>query len=105
MEVVSISIPEEKIFDNNVLPLTLVPSRSYSLENDNDKDKDTILKLFIEYLSLNRDHIDNLLRKHKAILFRNFPIIDHHDLHSVIEATGYLGMYSNVKYIKYIVFQ
>lgn len=79
-----INIPEQKIYENKVFPLTFSTNNNPNNNNLND---------IIEWLESNRDYIDKLLREHKAILFRNHELVKtHHDFHRFIEALNYKCM-------------
>lgn len=66
----------ERVVDGNSFPLTI-----------------TVEENFPAWLATNSAIIDNLLQKHRGILFRNCaPMDDHNDFHNVIEATGYKSM-------------
>jgi alpha-ketoglutarate-dependent taurine dioxygenase len=75
------SIVEERVFEGNTFPLTLTSSlRKESFCNELNSDS-------------NRLKLDNLLRTHKAILFRDIQeLTTAEDFHDVILATGYQGM-------------
>ena len=77
-----IEISESKVFNGEVFPLTFVPKY---LELNN-------LETLTNWVSSNTDQIDELLLKHKAILFRNFNVKDANDFHEVIIATKFQSM-------------
>jgi hypothetical protein len=79
------SIPEQKFFNGLVFPLTLIADKV----DDQCCNKFSFLHHWIGH---NKDHLDDLLRKHKAILFRNFDIKNFNDFDSIIKESGYNGM-------------
>lgn len=79
-EIQILSISEQKHFNDNVFPLTVSPKGN------------TNLSTWLSSSQNNRDQVDILLKKHKAVLFRGFDIKSHDDFHNVVEATQYKGM-------------
>lgn len=75
------SIPEERLVDNCVFPLTL------------GVDPERTIIQALEWLKNNHGTVDNLLRKHRAILFRGITgLKNHDDFHRFIEALDYVTM-------------
>ena len=72
------SIPEEKIINGNVFPLTLIPN-SYG---------DSIEEI-VYFINSNLDEIKKELKIHGAILFRDFPIKDPKDFNDFVLAFGW----------------
>jgi len=70
-----ISIAEEKLYENNVFPLTY----EYKFHNDGENNSDT--DGIIKWVASNTKTIDDLLLVHKAILFRLLYIIEHDEHH------------------------
>jgi len=62
--IVSISIPEQKIFDEKPFPLVLSPE---------NKDFDASAQESFSWVAENKEVLIDLLTTHGAILFRNFP--------------------------------
>eukprot|EP01040_Poterioochromonas_malhamensis_P005830 gene5830-6270_t len=80
-EVKIVSIPQERRVDGKVFPLTIVPEEHHQPGH-----------LFL-WLERNREIVDDLLRKHRILLFRGFSeMTDYQDFHRFVESTGYLGM-------------
>lgn len=77
-----VKIPQQRIVNGEVFPLVLSPELEIN--------EGTQLFSWIEK---HRDELDDLLRKHRALLFRGFSELkDHNDFHRFIESTGYEGM-------------
>ena len=75
-------LAEARDFEGHKFPLTLSPKTGYQA---------TIEEL-INRLSTNRTTIDDLLRKHKSILFRGYGLNNHEDFDRVIKAIDYQTM-------------
>lgn len=74
------SIPQQRVsFSGKSFPLVL----SSSTQN---------LEAFLEWNRSNRDTVDDLLRKHRAILFRDCGLNSVEDFQSAVECTGLAGM-------------
>lgn len=77
----AVSIIEERVFEGNVFPFTLTSSLRKDIFCNELKSND------------NRLELDNLLRNHKAVLFRDIQgLTSAEDFNDIITATGYLGM-------------
>lgn len=81
---VTFSHPSEgKSFSGKAFPLLVRPSNTVSVQK---------LDLFTKWIEANRSEIDDLLLKHGAILFRDFPIDSAFDFDTVIKSTKLKGM-------------
>lgn len=75
--VVEISLPQQRVVDGAVFPLALTSS-TISL---------------VDWVEHHRDELDELLRKHRGILFRGFTNLkNHEEFHKIVEATGLNAM-------------
>lgn len=74
-----ISIPQERIVEGSVFPLTLSPNETnISLSH---------------FFGSNKSFIDDLLRKHRAILFRGFSdTVTYLDFDKIVKSADYLTM-------------
>jgi hypothetical protein len=80
-----VSIPEERIFEGNVFPLTL----SWQGESPSDNG----IASLVSWIHSNKSTIDQYLFDHCAVLLRCSSVCkSHDDFHAVIEATGYAAM-------------
>ena len=75
-------LPERKSFSGKAFPLLVRPSNTVSVQ----------LNQFTKWIEANGSQIDNLLLKHGAILFRDFPIDSAFDFDTVIKSTKLKGM-------------
>lgn len=76
------SIPEERVVDGKVFPLTLSPCNESVIKSD-----------LFQWMANNSSDLDNLLRDHRGILFRGFTGMDDAQaFHDFVEATGYEPM-------------
>mmetsp|Transcript_641 Transcript_641/g.1137 ORF Transcript_641/g.1137 Transcript_641/m.1137 type:complete len:200 (-) Transcript_641:672-1271(-) len=77
-----ISIPQERIFEDNVFPISFGATA----------DSETLADL-TKWIEANRSSLDDYLRRHKAILFRcGQAATSAQDFHAIVEATGLAGM-------------
>jgi hypothetical protein len=76
---IPLSLEQQRTYEGKVFPLVISPPS-----------EDFELSLWFEN---NKDNLDNLLRQHRAILFRGFANINSpEDFHNAVEATEYLSM-------------
>jgi hypothetical protein len=75
-KILEFSIPQQRELKYGVFPLGLTTNGNF-LEN---------------WLLNNQEELDNQLRNHKGILFRNCGVKDVRDFDAIIEATGLSGM-------------
>ena len=73
-----ISIPEEKVIDGEVFPLSVSPNVSIKTMSDT-----------LAFLTQNRDEILAKLLQHGSILFRGFPVADAKDFNDFVLAFGW----------------
>ena len=88
-----INIAEQKVFDGRVFPIVFTGPKGDSTASSNGLSSRAGLN---DWLQNNKDEVDSLLLKHKAILFRGFDCLSATDLHEVIVSTqlkpmAYLG--------------
>ena len=83
-ELIEISIPEEKHFNNLVFPLTIGTTENVK-----------VVENAVEFVSQNLNLIKEKLEKHGAILFRGFPIHEPKDFNDFAVAFGW----ENLPYI------
>jgi len=80
--VVATELPESKVFDGKVFPLTLTPPSPGSSSKQS----------LTAWLASNKERMDALLLSHKAILFRGFDVCSADDFHDIVDALGYEDM-------------
>lgn len=79
MEINQTKLEEEKFIDGKVFPITL----SY----------DGSISSFTSWISSNKNYVDELLRDHKAILFRNSKfVVSFLDFDTIVDRLDYQGM-------------
>lgn len=76
-----ISIPEEKTFDGTVFPLSVSPNEQIKTIEES-----------IDFVKNNYDSIRAELKKHGAILFRDFPVQSPKDFNDFAVAFGWLNL-------------
>ena len=73
-------VEQQRLVDDALFPKVLSPV----------EEQDSSLATWIEQ---HHDLLDDMLRKHRGILFRGFSELKtHEDFHKVVEATGYIAM-------------
>lgn len=85
LKVIESTIPEQRIpVDTQaVFPLVLSPAEDGSSHKSDD---------LVKWMVSNRDKVDELLARHKCILFRGFNLQDAHAFNDFVEATGLAAM-------------
>jgi hypothetical protein len=78
-------VAEGKTFSNRPFPLAAFPN----IKENEDSHK---LESITAWLNGNHQQLDDLLREHKAILFRNFAVKTPNDFNDFVVATGLQGM-------------
>eukprot|EP01113_Clastostelium_recurvatum_P032745 TRINITY_DN4244_c0_g1_i3.p1 TRINITY_DN4244_c0_g1~~TRINITY_DN4244_c0_g1_i3.p1 ORF type:complete len:362 (-),score=61.69 TRINITY_DN4244_c0_g1_i3:1300-2385(-) len=76
-----VDIPEQKVFNGLVFPLTISPSTT---SNENATIEDTVRNL-----ENSHEWLDKLLIKHGAVLFRGFPLLSPVDFDKFVSGCGY----------------
>jgi alpha-ketoglutarate-dependent taurine dioxygenase len=71
------SIPQQRVYKDVVFPLVLVPSEEH---------KDQPLEFWRQWTERNLDELAELRRKHGAILFRDFPVINAQDFDHFVQS-------------------
>ena len=77
----SLSLSQQRVVDSEIFPLCLTKDSSCARTGS-----------LFDMVESQREQMDDLLRRHRAILFRDCGLRDAQDLHNFIEATGLNGM-------------
>jgi alpha-ketoglutarate-dependent taurine dioxygenase len=78
-----VTFPQQRLYKGEIFPLCLAID---------DPEAKSPLEATLQYITQNRQDVDDLLRKHKGIVFRKCGFTDANTFHDAIESTGFAAM-------------